>query len=285
MTKQILSIALMAILLANCSKPAETPVAEAPPEEPEEVIITYDVNDASSIIQAVEATAGDWDNLWALKDVEFTYSYHSPADDKMDLSTERYMFDTEHSWAKYSRHEINVFPEQEGETIQCYDGKDKAEVSLNGEVLEDEEALGLSQFLRKANYFWFVMNFKLDNPGTVHEYMGQEEVNGTTYDKVKVSYESEVTGKPENDTFVLFVNPETKLVDRFLFSLPAWEVMDPVLLMEVEYTEMEGLMLPTLRRAYIPNDEGQYSETPNLVQTSSDIKFNNGFTPEDFVVL
>ncbi len=285
MIKHIFSLTALALLVFGCSKPAETPVAEAPEETPEEVVITYDVNDPASIIQAVEAAAGGWDNLWSLKDVEFTYHYHNPSEDKLDLSTERYMFDTEHSWAKYSSHQINVFPEQEGEAIQCYDGKDKAEVSLNGEQLMDEEPIGLSQFLRKANYFWFVMNFKLDNPGTVHEYLGQEEVNGTTYDKVAVSYESETTGKPENDSYVLFVNPETKLVDRFLFSLPALQVTEPVLLMEVEYTEMEGLMLPTTRRAYIPNEEGQFDETPSLVQTSTEIKFNNGFTTEDFVVL
>lgn len=218
MIKDIFKMAALGLLVIGCSKPAETPVAEAPMEiEPVVEEITYDVNDPASVIQALEASAGGWDNLWSLKDVEFTYSYHSPADDKLDLSTERYMFDTEHSWAKYTSHQINAFPDQEGEVIQCYDGE-KAEVSLNGEKVEDPEAVGLSQFLRKANYFWFVMNFKLDNPGTIYGYLGQEEVNGINYDKVTVTYDSTVTGKPQNDKYILFVNPETKLVDRFFFS-------------------------------------------------------------------
>jgi len=253
-------------------------------EEPAEAEITYDTSDPATVIQAIEAAAGGWDNLWELKDVEFTYTYHQLADDKKDVSTERYLFDTEHSWAKYDSHQINVFPETPGEVIQCYDGKQKAEVMLDSEKLTDEQAIGTAQFLRKANYFWFVMNFKLDNPGSSYKSLGQEIVKGTTYDKVKVSYDSEITGKAQNDTFVLFVNPETKLVDRFLFSLPLWEIMEPVLLMEVEYSEVNGLMLPTKRRAYMPDEEGNYSEEPMLVQTTTDIKFNNGFTAEDFVL-
>ncbi|MDH3708536.1 MAG: hypothetical protein OER04_01545 [Cyclobacteriaceae bacterium] len=278
------SILIGLLLMWSCTRPAEAPAAESASEEPEVKEITYDTSDPSSVITAIEAAAGGWDQLWSLNDVEFTYSYHSPSDDKLDLSTERYLFDSEHSWAKYTSHQINVFPDQEGEVIQCYDGKEKAEVSFNGEKQEDQEAVGLCHFLRKANFFWFVMNFRLDDPGTIHEYLGQEEVNGVTYDKLKVSYDSEVTGKEQNDTFVLFVNPETKLVDRFLFSLPVWEIMEPVLLMEVEYSEVEGLMLPTLRRAYMPDEEGQYPDTPMLIQTTSNVKFNNGFTAEDFVL-
>ena len=273
------------VMLVSCNPPTENTMSQAPiEEEPAEAEITYDTSDPATVIQAIEAAAGGWDNLWELKDVEFTYTYHQLADDKKDVSTERYLFDTEHSWAKYDSHQINVFPETPGEVIQCYDGKQKAEVMLDSEKLTDEQAIGTAQFLRKANYFWFVMNFKLDNPGSSYKSLGQEIVKGTTYDKVKVSYDSEITGKAQNDTFVLFVNPETKLVDRFLFSLPLWEIMEPVLLMEVEYSEVNGLMLPTKRRAYMPDEEGNYSEEPMLVQTTTDIKFNNGFTAEDFVL-
>jgi len=35
----------------------------------------------------------------------------------------------------------------------------------------------------------------------------------------------------------------------------------------------------------MPNDKGEYGETPNIVQTLSDIKFNNGFTNENIIKL
>ncbi|MEM7548669.1 MAG: hypothetical protein AAF363_03285 [Bacteroidota bacterium] len=255
----------------------EAPVEEEAPEE-----ITYDVNDVASIIEAVEMASGSWDKLWEQKDVEYTYTYAS-SDGKKDVSLERYIFDNENSWGKYSAHQINVLPEAEGEVIQCYIDN-KPEISLNGEKMEGPEVIGGTEFLRKVNYFWFAMNFKLGDPGTSHEYMGQEEVNGVTYDKVGVSYDSETTGKPENDSYIVYVNPETKLIDRFFFSLPAWGVQEAVLLMEVDYTEMNGLQLPLVRRAYIPNEQGEYPETASVTQTSENIKFNNGFTVEDFSI-
>ena len=255
----------------------EVVVEEEAPQE-----ITYDVNDPLSIVKAVALASGTWEKLWEQKDVEYTYTYAYP-DGSKDVSVERYIFDNENSWGKYSVHQINVIPDQEGEVIQCYVDS-KPEISLNGEKMNTPELLGGTEFLRKVNYFWFAMNFKLADPGAIQKYVGQEEVNGITYDKVAISYDAEVTGKPQNDSYILYVNPETKLVDRFFFSLPALGVNDTVILMEVDYTEVNGVQLSLERRAYLPNEQGEYPETPSIVQTSEDLKFNNGFTAEDFSI-
>ena len=280
MMKFAMTFASLLLLIYSCASPQESPAGKTASEEGN-TEIQYDANNAESIIKAIESAAGGWENLWKLNDVEFTYTYHQPETGKKDESVEQYHFDSESSRAVYETHEVNVFPDKTGKVIQCYDGT-KAEVMFNGKKLDDPEAIGLSSFLRTANYFWFTMNFKLGNPGTAYELMDHETVNNINYDKVKVSYDNEVTGKPNNDTFILFVNPETHLVDRFLFSLPDWNVMDPVLLMEVEYSEHEGLKLPTKRYAFIPDEQGNYASDPSLVQTTSNIKFNNGFTLEDF---
>ena len=260
----------------NKEEVAQEPVEESP-------AITYDVNNPTSIVQAVAAAAGGWNNLWKLRDVQFNYDYAYPGESIKDISLERYVFDNEYSWAKYSRHEINVMPGTEGEVIQCYDGE-KAMLSHNGAPVNEEAALAGCEFLRKANYFWFTMNFKLADPGTSHEYLGQEEHGGTAYDKVKVAYNSNVTEKEQNDTYILYVNPKTKLVDRFYFSLPFMQVIQPVLLMEVEYEEVEGMQLASKRRIYMPGEDGSYPEEPSLVQTMTDIKFNNQFTSEQLSI-
>lgn len=225
-------------------------------------------------------SCGTWNKLWEQKDVEFTYSYLYPNEGVEDLSTERYVFDTEQSWAEYTKHEINVMPDKEGTVTQYYDGQ-AAFVKHNDDMMDDEEAVGLSHFLRKANYFWFVMMFKLDNPGANYEYQGQEPLNDITYDKVVVTYDPAVTGKEQNDTYILYVNPETKMVDQFYFSLPALGVNEPAIRMELEYEDINGLKLATKRDIYMPSEEG-YSDTPNLVQRSTNVKFNNGFTEESF---
>ena len=268
----------LAPIIFSCNSPlTKEGSAESPPSE--QPAISYDTNNPSSIVKAVEMACGSWDKLWEQKDVEFTYSYLYPQEGKEDISTERYVFDTEQSWGEYTKHEINVMPEKTGIVQQYYDGE-KAFCKHDDRMMADSALVDFSHFLRKANYFWFTMMFKLSNSGTIHEYQGQEMVKGINYDKVLVTYDPAVTGKEQNDTYVLYVNPETKMVDQFLFSLPYLGVNEVVLKMEVEYEEINGLKLPTKRSIFRPQEGGGYADEPNLVQTSSGIKFDNGFTSE-----
>lgn len=276
----ILNVLFAAIIIwgVSCTQPPKNDTAsEETMTEVSEELPTYSTDDPKTIIKAIEIANGTWNKLWEQKDVQFDY-YYKQADGKIDESVERYLFDTEQSWAKYAKHEINVLPEREGVVIQYFDG-DSAYLSLDGETIENPEAIGVAKFLRKANYFWFVMMYKLDNPGANYEYLGQESLDGVNYDKVMVTYNPEVTGKEQNDTYILYVNPETKMVDQFYFSLPAFGVNEPVILMTLEYSEIDGLQIPTTRNIYMPGENG-YSEEPNLVEVSENVKFNNGFTEE-----
>jgi len=276
-----------ACMLITFSCNTEKKEKEATPTEPEQVEevenkISYDTNNPKSIIKAVEAASGGWGKLWKQKDVAFNYDYIQ-ADGKADKSIERYVFNTEQSWAKYSQHEINVMPGTEGEVIQYYDGTN-AHISQNGTKIEVPAVVGGTEFLRKANYFWFVMMYKLDNPGVLYEYNGSENVNGTDYDKVTVTYDPEVTKKEQNDIYILYVNKDTKMVDQFYFSLPAFGFNDPVLLMKLTYEEINELMIPTKRDIFFPGEDGSYGDQPAIQEISTNVKFNNGFTDADFSI-
>ncbi len=236
----------------------------------------------TELIQKMEAAMGGWDLLWSQNDVEFQYDYVY-ADGKADLSTERYIFEGEHSWAKYTQHDINAMPGKEGEVIQSL-VDNQAVCTLAGEAMTDAQVVGGTDFLRRANYFWFTMFFKLNNPGTVHKYLGSESLEGKDYHKISVTYEGDKTGKEQNDEYIIFINKETMLVDQFFFSLPAMGVNVPVLKMDVEYEEINGLQLPTKRYVYQPGEDGKPQAQPFLTQTSSKVKFNNGFTPADFKI-
>ena len=236
----------------------------------------------TELIQKMEAAMGGWDLLWSQNDVEFQYDYIY-ADGKADLSTERYIFEGEHSWAKYTQHDINAMPGTEGEVVQSL-VNNKAACTLSGEAMSDAQVVGGTDFLRRANYFWFTMFFKLSNPGTVHKYLGTEAIAGTDYHKVSVTYESDKTGKEQNDEYIIYINQQTMLVDQFFFSLPAMGVNAPVLKMTVEYEEINGLKLPTKRYVYQPGEDGQPKADPFLTQISKNVKFNNGFTPADFKI-
>ncbi len=247
--------------------------------------VAYGQSDAKAqaLIQEMEQAAGGWDNLWGQRDVSYTYDYDYPGTGQKDLSTERYIFEGEHSWAKYTQHDINVMPGEAGTVTQTYVNGQPA-ISHNGKLMQQPELLGGTTFLRKANYFWFTMFFKLDNPGVIATLRDREKMNGTNYNVVHITYDPAVTGKEANDEYILYINPKTKLVDQFYFSLPAMGVGAPVILMEVDYETINGLAIPTKRRIFQPGADGQLPPQPQLVQTLTNIKFNNGFSPEDFML-
>ncbi|MEB3344805.1 DUF6503 family protein [Aquimarina gracilis] len=288
---QIFKVGLLAIslLLLSCNQKKQNDTSEETTnqevtshEETKEKEIIYDVNKPETIIKAIAEASGGWNNLWNLKDVEYTYTYEQ-ADGKKDVSLERYIFDGEYSWGKYTTHQVNVLPQGDQSVIQSFANK-KIKVSMDGKEITNKKILGTADFLRQVNYYWFMMNFKIGDPGTAYEYLGQETVDGRTYDKITVSYDPQKTGKEVNDAYILYVNPETKLIDQFYFSLPAWGINETVLLMKVKYTEIDGIQVSTHRYAYIPNEKGEYPAEPSLSEISTNVKFNNGFKPEDFKI-
>jgi len=283
-TQNLKFVALaLSIFLASCAEKAKKNMTE------EKEVITekmtpkapvYDTSDPASILASIEYAQGGWGNLWNKKDVQYSYDYRYP-DGKADVSTERYIFATEASLGDYTQHDINAMPGSKGDVMQYFDGE-KTMVMVGDKKIEDPAAVGGSEFLRRANYFWFVMPYKLNDKGTISKYMGQEEYNGTNYDKVQVTYDASITGKEQNDTYIIYVNPSTKMIDRFYFSLPALGINEPLIIANYEYEDIEGQKVATKRSIFMPSPDG-YSEEPNLVQTLTDVSFNNGFTKENIM--
>ena len=281
----ILAITTMFVILTSCGEKAKKTIEAAKDSTSEKMMPkapVYDTSDPASILASVEYAQGGWGDLWNKKDVQYSYDYRYP-DGKADVSTERYIFATEASFGDYKQHDINAMPGAKGEVMQYFDGE-KTVVMLDEKKVEDPQAIGGSEFLRRANYFWFVMPYKLNDKGTIAKYMGQEEYKGTTYDKVEVSYDASITGKEQNDTYILYVNPTTKMIDRFYFSLPAMGMNEPLIVADYEYEDIEGQKVATKRSIYMPSPDG-YSEEPNLVQTLTDVKFNNGFAEEGIMTM
>lgn len=267
-------------LVQSCSQPQQEKAAASEEDatmEEMKAAVVYDTGSPVSMMKAVSEACGGLDQLKALNDVEFDYHYLKP-DGKKDISTERYIFDQEVSWARYTVHEENVSPDLEGDVVQFFDGQE-AKAFNNGEPLNDPTIMGMSQFLRQANYMWFNMMFKFADPGTQHDYVGQQEFEGGTYDVVKVTYDPAATGKEVNDMYVLYINPETHLVEWFKFSLPAMGVEQPLLLAKLQYEEIDGIQVVVRRRMFSPNPEGG-DRVPMVDQQLKNIRFNNGFTAE-----
>ena len=277
---QLLAFASIILLTSCVQKAKETETQAEQAETMVEKAPVYDTNQPETLLKAVAYSHGGWGDLWKKGDVQYTYDYRTP-DGKADVSLERYMFRNEASLGKYTQHDINVMPGEDGEVIQYFNGQETV-VIVDGKKAENPQLLGVSDFLRRANYFWFTMPYKLTDKGTIITYQGQEEYNGKAYDKVHVTYDPEITGKEQNDIYVLYVNPETKQIDRFFFSLPFLGVNEPVIIANYEYEDVDGQLIATKRTYFLPTEEG-YGEQPNIVQTLTDITFNNGFTTENMM--
>ncbi len=232
------------------------------------------------LYDALEKVNGGYKKLAKKKDVQFMYYYDDKAKG-MDISMEKHIFDGEHSWAEYKQHPVNVLPDMKGTAVQSL-VMDKPAVTLDGKKIMDEAALGGAVFLRKVNLYWFAMMYKLADPGTISEYQGKKDYKGKSYDTVRLTYADGSTGKPADDEYILYFNPETHLVDMFYFSLPAFGVNDPILRMECDYTKVDGILLSTERRAYAPNEMGKYGQIG--AYSTKDIKFKNKFAKEDFML-
>ncbi|WP_299162417.1 DUF6503 family protein [uncultured Eudoraea sp.] len=233
---------------------------------------------SKELLNAMTNVNGGYQKIAAKKDVQFTYIYDN-MDKGRDVSTERHIFNGEQSWGSYEEHKRNVLPNQKGLAVQSLvDGK--PELTLDGKPITDQKALDGTVFLRKVNFYWFTMMYKLKDPGTNYKYLGTESVDDITYDKVSLTYDADITKKEKNDEYILYFNPDTHLIDLFYFSLPDWGINDPILKMTLAYEIIDGIYLTTLRESYGPNEQGEY--LLNGRYTFKDIKFNNGFKGKDF---
>ena len=196
------------------------------------------INDAHRLVIEMVNAVGGRKMLYDLKDVEYSYSYRDLRSGKEDITTERYLFDGERSWAEYEKRELFA-PHLEGKIIQNYDGEGTS-VSLNGMEIEDEEIVKRADFNRKTNYYWLVMMYKLLDEGITYEEMADQMVNGINYHRVRIGYEDGVGDV--QDTYLLYIHPETKLVDQFLFTVLDFGREEP-LLMEVEYEDIPGVKI------------------------------------------
>lgn len=264
-------VLLISLNLLACKQAEKQGVAEKQIESPK-----IDFTNPKNILEAVEAAHGGWNHLRSKNDVEYHYEYTIP-EGKADISTERYIFDGEVSFGNYARHEINTVPTEKGIVTHLFNGENTT-MTLNGDTIEKERTIAIAEFVRRANYFWFVMPYKLNDPGTIAKFLDTEVHNNITYTKLQVTYDATTTGKAENDIYILYINPETLLIDRFYFSLPFLSINAPVILAEYTYEMVGGQKLAKSRDYYLPKKDGTYNTSPSITQKLSNIKFNNGFT-------
>ncbi len=233
-------------------------------------------NSAKALIEKMVSITGNYELLKKLKDVEFDYTFYSPATKKSDISVERYIFDGEVSWGQYKTHNVFVLPKEEGTVTQYYESTGNSWITVGNTKITDTRTLRSSDFLRKANYYWFTMMPKLLDKGIVYTQLPDRVHNKVKYKIVKIGFEKGV-GDVQDD-FILYINPTTFLVDRFLFTVKGSAL--GISLMEIEYETANGYTFMAKRKVIPADWDGKIKGKVLYEQTTTNVKFNNGFRKE-----
>lgn len=271
MKLKIFTFALLSCFAISCNKQRESEESKE-----QEATAVAPQSEAYELVAEMIQKVGDYKTLSEKKDVVYTYTYQTP-DGKADVSTEKYLFDQELSYGLYQKHE-RTFEDLEGQIEQGYDGTEFW-LKHNGTVVNDTTRLKRVAFNRPTNFYWFTMMQKLQDPGLIYEYLKEVKIDSETYDVVKISFES-IDGTPK-DTYQLYINKETKLVDQFLFTVADFGKFTP-LLMVLEYENIDGMLLPTKRKYKASNWDAKVTNDPWINVTWTDIKFNNNLSKADF---
>ncbi|WP_026976855.1 DUF6503 family protein [Flavobacterium tegetincola] len=262
--------------ILSCKENPSEKATESVVTVTEEAAPTFQ-NKAHQLVYDMTQKVGDYMQLRDKKDVVYTYSYKTP-DGMEDVVKEQYLFDGELSYGAYQKHE-RTLTQYPGLIEQGYDGTTYW-LKHEGVAITDAEALKKVAFNRPTNFYWFTMMQKLTDPGLQYEYIKEQKIGDATYDVVKVSFEAK-DNKP-TDIYQLYINKKTQLVDQFLFTVMDFGKADP-LLMELEYENIEGLLLPTKRRYKASNWDAMVTAEPWIVVNWSNVKFNNGLQKADFM--
>lgn len=256
--KLVVAIIFSTILFACGNKEAKTVEAKLPEFQ----------NKGHELVYKMTQKTGSYQDLLNLKDIVFNYTYRTP-DQKEDVSIESYIFNGELSHGNYLKHE-RTLPDLKGKMQQGYNGNDFW-LKIDGQEITDSSAIESVKFTRKTNFYWFAMMQKLLDPGINYEYLGQNKIEGKLYDIVKITFNTD--DNVASDIYQLYIDPETHLVDQFLFTVVSKNVTDPIL-MRVKYENVEGVLLTTYRKYTKSDWDANVLKDVWVEEITKDIKFN-----------
>lgn len=225
---------------------------------------------AIKLIEEMVAANGGLDKWKKVKTIDYNYTYEVAPGIK-DVSDEHYNNWTGEKKAVFTEHKAVMMPEIEADIYNHWKG-DVVTMKAGESPIEDPKAVGMAQFLLNTNHYWLNMMYKMLDDGLNYEYQGSEG----NYEKVMVTFQQNAGFTPD-DYYLLYINKDTKLVDKFRFKFTAFDVPEPYNMMEVGYKEIDGLLWPVERKYKPCTPEGKIKdEFPYAHQTSKNIELNKG---------
>lgn len=121
-----------------------------------------------------------------------------------------------------------------------FDGKD---VWVTPDTLNTERA----RFFHNLYFYFYAMPFVVGDPGANYEDLEPKELDGKTYNGIKISYGDGVGDSPD-DNYIIWLDPETNRMEWLMYTVTfrSGEANDNYRLIKYgTWEEFNGLSLPT----------------------------------------
>ncbi len=223
-------ITLVGVVLASSFvTPAR---GETPDSDPRAVAVADRVMEALGGAQA-------WDELRGLR-----WSFGSAVNDTVRGTPRRHAWDKHTGWHRVEG--TNRSGQDFCVIHNLHDGRGKAWVSgqaIEGDSLKNLITMGKAIWINDS--YWFLMPYKLRDPGVTLEYDGQVDEQGVSYDKIALSFKD--VGRTPGDRYWVFVNRANDRIEKWAYVLQGREPPPSVYTWE-GWEAHGGLWFPTAHR-------------------------------------
>jgi hypothetical protein len=148
-------------------------------------------------------------------------------DFRIEFNGEEFLF-SENLWDRWNgRYRTRwTAAYQDGEVLGLIDANSgQGDVWVDGAPAPEavrEDLLAAAQYRATNDPYWLIAPFKFSDPGTQLVDQGVEEIEGIPYGRLHLTFGTGV-GLTPGDQFWLYLNPETRLLDRWAFFLESFE--------------------------------------------------------------
>jgi len=193
-----------AALYALAALLSTTAHAETPASDPKAVAI------ADQVMQALGGK-DHWDKMRGLR-----WTFGAVVNDTVRGTPRR------HSWDKMTGWHRVEGKTRAGQAFCLIHNMnyEKSMAWMDGKPIEGDSLAKLTKMAKSMwtnDTYWFLMPYKLRDPGVNLKYAGEAKLGGQTYDKLALSFEH--VGETPGDRYWVYVNRATHRVDRWDFLL------------------------------------------------------------------
>lgn len=124
-------------------------------------------------------------------------------------------------------------------------------------MVPDTADASRARFYHNLYFYFYAMPFVVGDPGAVYEDVEPLELDGKTYQGIKVSY-GEGIGDSPDDNYIIWYDPDTKKMEWLMYTVTytSGEPSEEYSLIKYEdWESVEGVLLPTTLQWYVYDGE------------------------------